>query len=31
MSRRNTIVYLNNDNKIVATIGLMEVFRLYLS
>jgi hypothetical protein len=31
MTKRNTIISLNNDNKILATIGLMEVFRLYLS
>lgn len=29
MTRRNTIVSVDNDNRVVATIGLLELFHLY--
>ena len=31
MSRRNAIVWVDSENRVKVTIGLMEVFRLYLN
>ena len=31
MTKRNAIVWVNEENKVQTTIGLMELFNLYLS
>ena len=31
MTKRNVIVWVNNENRVQATIGLMELFNLYVS
>jgi hypothetical protein len=31
MSKRNAIVWVDSENRVKATIGLVEIFRLYVS